>query len=241
MLDGDPTFADFEKAVRGFKQALKKAAVAAKVPVEWELEDLIKASAGLTVRAKSSDPVRSKVACDHVLSKARQAKQGEYRGGSGMKTMASIIGERVPWVRIETASDDVTLTEPAGPTPDRSPIEIIEYAPAFGAVEGRVQTLSNRGSLHFIVYDLLFDKAISCYLEEGQEETMRDVWGQMAVVEGIVKRDPRSGRPLTIRRIRNVQPQRSVDSDAWRAAEGVLRSVANEPAEQTIRRIRDAG
>ena len=75
---------------------------------------------------------------------------------------------------------------------------------AYGGVTGRIQTLSSRGGLRFTLFDTLFDRAVSCYLAEGQEELMRDVWGRMAVVEGLVTRDRATGRPQVIRSVRGV-------------------------------------
>lgn len=95
-------------------------------------------------------------------------------------------------------------------------------ADAYGGIQGRVQTLTNRGGLRFHLYDLLNDRSVSCYLEEGQEDIMRDVWGQLAVVEGWVHRDPVTGRPMSIRKVRNVSPVSEVATDRYREARGVV-------------------
>lgn len=103
-------------------------------------------------------------------------------------------------IRFETPKDDVTIER--APSPEPLPAEA--RAQAYGAVEGRVQTLSSRGTLHFTLYDTLHDKAVSCYLEAGRESLMKDVWGRLAVVEGWVKRDRKTGQPRTVRFVRNV-------------------------------------
>ena len=61
---------------------------------------------------------------------------------------------------------------------------------SIGAITGRVQTLSNRAGLRFNLYDTLFDKAVACYLALGQEEFMREAWGQRDRVSIKTDRSP---------------------------------------------------
>ena len=86
------------------------------------------------------------------------------------------------YVRFETRDSDYTIYRngdyPAKPTPTVS----------IGAITGRVQTLSNRGGLRFNLYDTFHDKAVACYLASGQEELMREAWGQRASVSGSIHR-----------------------------------------------------
>ena len=114
--------------------------------------------------------------------------------------------------------------------------------PAIGGVHGRIQTLTSRGGLRFTLYDTLYDRAVGCYLSEGQEEIMRDYWGQTAVVEGTVTRDPNSGRPLTVRHVRNVTPVRQVERMAYLAARGAVKPLPNDQRrpEDLVSAARDA-
>jgi hypothetical protein len=118
---------------------------------------------------------------------------------------------------------------------------VIELPGTFGAVEGRIQTVSNRGSLHFVLYDRVNDKAVSCYLKEDQRDWMNAAWDRLAVVQGWVKRDPNTGRPQTIRHIRAIRFLDELPRGAWRQAEGALHGIGrDELPEVTIRRLRDA-
>lgn len=83
------------------------------------------------------------------------------------------------------------------------------------------------------------DKAVSCYLAEGYEEIMRGVWGKIATVEGLVTRDPLSGRPLAVRHITKVtpKPDRRI---SYRDARGAAPSLTGLTPEDAIRRLRDA-
>lgn len=111
---------------------------------------------------------------------------------------------------------------------------------SYGAVTGRVQTLSNRGSLHFTLYDLLRDKPVSCYLEPTNEEMMLGVWGKLATVEGWVSRDSESGRPLSVRHVRRVTPRPEVVPGSFREACGAIAFPPDSPSgTEIIRRQRD--
>jgi len=115
------------------------------------------------------------------------------------------------------------------------------YLGAYGAVEGRVQTVTSRRGLRFTLYDSLYDHAVSCYLGEKQEELMRGVWGRRAVVEGWISRDPISGRPVAIRRIFNVTVLPDVAPGSYEKARGALPyDPADVAPEERVRQVRDA-
>lgn len=107
-----------------------------------------------------------------------------------------------------------------------------------GAVRGRVQTLTSRAGLRFTLYDLVHDKAVTCYLRPGHEEIMRDLWGELVTVHGRVRREAETGRPMTIRDVRRIEPLPEGDRGSWKRARGVREDAL--PAEDRIRRIRDA-
>ena len=91
------------------------------------------------------------------------------------------------------------------------------------------------------LYDSVFDKAASCYLETGQDSIMRDAWGRRAIVEGMVTRDPESARPLIVRRISHVELVTEYPPGSYRLARGILPRRSGDPTpEEAIRRVRDA-
>ena len=71
---------------------------------------------------------------------------------------------------------------------------------------------------------------------------MRDVSGETAVVEGLVTRDPESGRPLNVREVWNVTPVRHVERDAYTAARGAVHPLPedNRTPETLVAAARDA-
>ena len=124
-------------------------------------------------------------------------------------------------------------------TRQATPEELITKA--HGAIEGKIQTVSSRGNLHFTLYDVMNDRAISCYLDEGREEMLRDLWGKRVTVEGVLTRDAMTGRPLTIRQISKVsplEPRFGTYRNALGASPWYLSEIKPEVA---IRKVRDAG
>ena len=109
---------------------------------------------------------------------------------------------------------------------------------SFGIVRGRVETLSHRRGLRFFLYDLATDKAVRCHPDSGLEDTMRSVWGSVVDVAGTVTRDAATGQPISIRHITSVNTIEEGDPMGYLRARGALR--IGEPAEEAVRRIRDA-
>lgn len=109
---------------------------------------------------------------------------------------------------------------------------------AFGAVTGRVEVLSSRRNLRFTMWDVFFDRPVSCYLAPGQEELMRDAWGRIAEVEGWVTRNAETGHATSVRRITNVRIVDDEIGSDYTRARGVLpfRSGDRTPEE----RLREA-
>lgn len=112
---------------------------------------------------------------------------------------------------------------------------------AYGAVEGRVQTLTSCRALRFNLFDSLHDRTVSCYLQEGQEGIMREAWGRRASVEGLISREAQSGRPVAIRQISRVKIIGEVEPGSYLHARAVSPLRPGDPMpEKTIRRLRNA-
>jgi hypothetical protein len=112
---------------------------------------------------------------------------------------------------------------------------------SLGAIEGRIQTLSNRKGLRFVVFDILNDRAVSCYLSEGQEDRMREIWGKRAIVEGEISREKETGRPLAIRHITDIKVLEEIGRGGYLRARAIAPRKLGAPlAEVIIRQLRDA-
>lgn len=119
---------------------------------------------------------------------------------------------------------------------------------AYGVVSGRLQALSSRGSLRAVIFDEIHDKAVRCFLSIDQHERARELWDQHVIVQGLISRDPATGRPLSIKNIKTIDVDDSKasandehDMFAWRKARGALKHVHPElSSEELIRLVRDA-
>jgi hypothetical protein len=237
----------FAEAVSRFQRLVSAlSAEVDAVNVVWEVDALEVSSAIATVRGVNGAEPESVA---RVVRSYLEVGQALERGGtvpfspsvrSEAKSLAEIPSKwPVDAVRFETSEDDAVVRGfQAAPVASDSR----QPTAAYGAVTGRVQTLTSRNKLRFIVYDHIHDRAVSCYLREGQESMMRQMWDRVATVEGWVTRDPDSGRPVSVRRISNVTPLHEVDPHAYLNARGRLPLSEGDPSpEEAIRRLRDAG
>lgn len=242
-LEGDVTLDGFARAVDGWRKlidALSKEH-AKGASIEWTVEGLEVGSALATIRGESRIPAAVEEVAAAYLSIGRAESQRAtipYAAPvrRALDQITHVLNGKIQAIRFETAEGEATIQ-----SPDAKAGFGLQPTTAYGAVSGRVQALSNRGSLHFTLYDLLYDKAVSCYLESGREETMRELWGRLATVEGWVARDAITGRPLTVRRIQGVYPRPEIVPGSFREAAGVLPSdPEGELPEASIRRLRNA-
>ena len=68
---------------------------------------------------------------------------------------------------------------------------------------------------------------------------MRDAWSRIADVAGVVTRDAKTGRPLSIRKVTSVDViEPEGEPTGFLRARGAVNGTA--PAEVVIRRLRDA-
>ena len=248
-IEGELTLAEFAGAVGNLSRLMesltKDHADGGRGGVQWVIERLDGGSALVTARAEGGDAEIAERAADGFVDIAR-AGSPVGGGGNGYSPAAlrafgrlrSLVSDRVPAVRFENTRADVTVHHEPG---TREPGVREARTIAYGAVEGLVQTLSNRGGLRFALYDSVFDKAVSCYLDPGREDVMINAWGQRAIVEGLVSRSVDDGRPLTIRSVSRVSLVKELPGGAYQRARGVLPlQPGDDMPEDAIRNIRDA-
>lgn len=237
----------FAAAVTGFDTLVRalSAEVATATTIGWSLADLEGSveeshinSASLTSVGESGDTE----SVERVVRAYGQVGKALEHGVpipysppvvEAAKKVVGVLNGAITSIRFETPEEDATIS--TGVTPQKK----VSNLTAYGAVEGTIQTLSRRKGLRFTLYDTQFDKAVSCYLSEGQEDLMRNAWGNRAIVEGRISRDPVSGRPLTLRRITAVEIVEDCRG-GFRRARGAVRPPASmPPPEVLVRRLRD--
>ena len=241
-LDGKVTSTQFARAMTEFAKLVNAITdeVGATKDVEWVIDDLQMSSAVTTLRAITDKPEKA----DQVVKQYGQVGQALSEGvplaftrsiDDSARSLVGILGGSITSLRFETARTDILVTSLP---PKSAPPAITD---AYSAVEGRIQTLTNRTSLRFTLYDVLHDKAVACYLDEGQDERMRDLWGKRAVVEGLVSRSPETGRPIAIRNISKIEQIRDEHEGDYTRAIGIVPIPKGAPMpEEIIRRLRDA-
>lgn len=235
-LAGDVSLDEFAEATVRFRALLVELGkeVAGGVRITWLIDSLEVSSAVTGCRGVglNGTPVAE---IERVVRAFGEIGQTLERGAPipyspvvARETYAllSILNDRVPSIRFETPEIDATVS--LRPEPRRQ--TDIPTRPSYGAVEGRVQTLSSRGGLRFTLYDTLYDRAVSCYLSENfDQERLRGVWGHRASVEGLVKREPATGRPLAIRQVTDVVILAENSPGDYRQARGAVSVPAGSP------------
>lgn len=238
-LNGEVSLDQFARAIGGFKDLVR--ALSADETVTWRIADLDYGSASATVQGVGADPhevsrvVRSYAAVANAAN--TQALTGYSKTiQTATGVILSVLDGGIDSIDFETADGDVTVRSRPQVVVSPAPFR----APMHGAVTGRVQTVSSRGSLRFTLYDQVHDRAVACYLAEGREEIMRGVWDKIAVVEGVVTRDEITGRPKSIRQVRNVIVRHEGLPMDYLSARGASPSVSGMTAVDAVRRVRDA-
>jgi hypothetical protein len=256
-LEGEVPLAKFAEAVKSFHDLITGLSDETGASgVAWMLDDLSIGSAIAVIRGdgpidQTERVVRRLSEVSVALEQRRKLTQFSPKVQRAASRLRRIPGGPVRVVRLQTEDGDVILHPPeeteaprvVGRSAPPRPLEGVAIRPAraaFGAVQGRVQMLSNRRGLRFTLYESINDRAVQCYLAAGQEDIMRDAWNHLVVVEGWVSRDPLSGQAIAIRDVRtlHVLPERPAGS--YRLARGAAPSLSGMPAEVAIRRLRDA-
>ena len=263
-LDGDVPLEEFARTIGRFAELVSALSEEAGSPgLDWVIEDLQVSSAVATVRASGDPQAAEKVVYAYMaVGSALENHTPVHvspRVRRAVNNVVSIQDRRVRAVRFETAVRDATIPTSREAPPRLAPAPRHKAAtdlivpvlvagapftapsPSFGVIHGRIQALSNRGALRFTVYDLLYDKAVGCYIAESKEELLRNAWGRLAFVEGVITRDPVNGRPLAVRQVSTItllaEPPLAPDYEEARGSGPPLTELSPEDA---IRRVRDA-
>ena len=245
-LSGDVHLEDYLVAMRQFRaliEALNKD-VASGVKVEWSIDELMAGSAATTVKGGVSEAAwQSAVeaiveAYEDVGSRMERGQELPYskEAVDAAFGITGILNGRIDEIAFETDDMEAFVSSTTASSLDR-PRQTAYYS--YGAIEGRVQTISSRTSLRFTLYDV-FGRAVQCHLRKGDEDRMRNAWDRWVVVEGKVRRDA-EGRPKSIRQITDVVVRDEGNPGDYRRARGAVPVGPNAlSSEETIRRLRDA-
>jgi hypothetical protein len=241
-LNGDVSFEAYADAIARFRALIDALSEELGVAdqVEWMVHALQVSSAIATIRGESEFSEHVERVVRAYASVGKALERGErpqfspevIRNAQGI---ARVLSDKITSIRFETAEEDAIVSQQGVVSAENA------LQTAYGAAEGRVQTLTTRKGLRFTLYDTLHDRAVSCYLQEGQEELMREAWDRRAIVEGLISRDRLSGRPVAVRRISEIRVLPVIEPGSYLKARGVAPIKAGEPLpEEIIRRLRNA-
>ncbi len=236
-LGGRVEIGQFQEGITRFQRLVT--ALTPKQGVKWVIEDLQSGSATVTLVAETETPNKAaqvvadfdnigKALSNHEPLPDTYSKRVR-QAALGIQGLAGIVES----VRFETADSDHIVAKNGAVAPPRS------LKVSVGAITGRVQTLTNRGGLRFTLYDHIHDKAVSCYLQPGREDWIREAWGRRARVSGTVSRDG-VGLPVAVRQVLNIEPLAEPTPGSYQQARGALAGLpGDEKPETVIRRLRD--
>lgn len=240
-LNGDVPLAEFAAAMSHFDALVSNlsAEVAGKDQIEWVVDALETGSAIATVRGISEQAqlVESVVLAYGVVGKALQKREPipySEQVSKPARALTELVNGHITSLRFETPKEDVIVSHHYAAVAATASASY-----SFGSLKGWVQTLSRRRGVKFTLYDVLFDRPISCYLKDGQEDMIRDYWGKKVSVTGRIGRDAESGKPFAIRDIVAINPVKNSEPGSYRLARGVLQLAEGETPEGVIRELRD--
>ena len=111
---------------------------------------------------------------------------------------------------------------------------------SIGSVTGRVQTVSVRSSLQFVLYQEWTDHAIRCYASDDHVEALRMVWGCRSRVYGTLTRSEGSGHIVSIRDISTIEALPEEPEQRFEDARGSIEWLPEHPSpERFVRELRD--
>lgn len=207
--------------------------------VDWNIVGLEAGSATATVEGISLDSTLLAKVMETYLDIGTRLQSGDALPYPTSITrpaakLTQVLNGGVTAVRFRTEAAEAAIVQRRTPTED----EGSTYS--FGEVRGTVETLQRRRRLRFTVYDELFDQKVICHLRRSQETMMGQFWGKEVVVSGEIRWDTRTGRPIEVRDVHDIQFLPIVPPGSYEGARGVWDLETDQP-ETRLRRLRDGG
>lgn len=119
----------------------------------------------------------------------------DQRALRAARELASIPKQRkLTYIRFRAEGPDVPLSQRSADTA----VKLLGQHQSLGTVEGKLQTISERGSLQFVVFDSLYDNGVNCFMDEQLMDVAKEAFRKRVAVTGMVQYDQES-RPVSIR------------------------------------------
>lgn len=144
-----------------------------------------------------------------------------------LRSLAARLPENEGFV-IRTPEEDFLIREELRLSAGASiPIAGAHAAETIGVISGKLESISSRQGIKAVIYDDLFDKAVRLNLDETWHDRIQELWSRDVMASGLIRRDPPTGRPLSVRDLRSIDPiEYSGDRWSWKNAKGVLKDMA---------------
>ncbi|HRQ39047.1 MAG TPA: hypothetical protein PLD25_14150 [Chloroflexota bacterium] len=242
-LNGEVTLELYAKAMQTMRILIDALSleVAGTGEIEWSIYDLQAGSAFAAIRGNYYDPkpVEKVVEAYRIVGAALSSDRPiPYSEGivKPASDLTSLINGYITSVSFGVGDDFHTVEKPV-----RLEEEAAKRIYSLGTIRGIAGTITIRPSLRLTVFDTLFDRAVYCYLPSELREKVRNAWDKQVEVTGMVYKDQETGRPVDVKNVTEVLIIENGTLGSFRHARGVLFNPENqEPAEVTIRRMRDA-
>ncbi len=247
-LNGEVSLDDFSIAMQEFKKlihSLNKKYVSA-TPINWIIRELKAGSALATIEGEPSTE-------DDIFIINQIVNEFEKIGENAQTGKINDIEEdlRKPVVGITGLINGSIKsinfsTEKTTHSLDKNYFDILKSQQnkvipleSFGAIQGRVQNIFRYPNYKITMLELLRNNVVNCFLNSSFKDVMRDSWGEIAIVQGLVTRDSESGLPTSIKDVKKIEIIK--DAGNWRDAIGCASGLLEgKSPEGAIRKIRDA-
>ena len=239
-VKGDITFRDLANTFSVFQKLLDVISqeITPGSDIEWVPERLQTGSAVVTMNGMSENMEsveRTVGATDSIfacLSRNSPIPYSETIARSA-RELTQVIKGRIQEISVNAGGSErrVTARIEIGNTKFRT------YA--HDAIKGTINTLKRHRAFQFTLYDSLFGKPVYCHLSPEQEDEMRKFWGKTVLVSGLVGRNSNTGRPISIRNVREISEVQEVAPGSYGEARGIL-DLGDRRPEDLIRELRES-
>lgn len=241
-LGGNVPLDHFAHTVARFNQLVASLTqeVGGDVGIDWIVDELQAGSALITIRGEAKQPeavsrvVRAYAVVGESLEQHLPIPYSSQVARAA-ESLTKVLNGQVTSLHFEAGGEVATVTSTV-------PIDqAVGLLGALGSIEGRIETLSSRRGLTFTLFSARDDRAIRCYLNPDQADAVRDAWAHRAIVQGWIRRDPTTGRPVSINPVNSIEILPEIEPGSYRRARGIAPARVDAPTvSDAIRRFRDA-
>lgn len=212
--------------------------------VEWEVERLSSGSAIIVARPQYAEPdeVEQLIEAYQVLGNALSTNSPlpfSPEINNHAFALTSLLNGKITSISFSSGAQTFVVSEPVEESEENTP-GVVSHS-SFGIITGELASITTRPRLKISLYDSLFDRAVTCYPSEDYREMLRRAWGRRITVTGLIRRNPDTGRPVSVREIVDIQIADVPSLGSHKRARGALTYGLGDPLpELVIGSLRDA-